>query len=131
MSTASDLDLVVHDAIVLHDSDKLTLRLLPCDVVVRIAHVGHEVARFEVELARRLAGTDSPVAALAPRVPPRVYEHDGFALTLWTYYEPVDPREVPPAAYAEALERLHAGMRELDIVAPHLTDRVKIGRAHV
>jgi hypothetical protein len=59
VSTASDLDLTVHDALVLHDSDKLTLRLLPCDVVVRIAHVGHEVARFEVELAQRLAETES------------------------------------------------------------------------
>lgn len=121
---ASDLDLTVHDVVVLHDSDKLTLRLLPCDVVVRIAHVGHEVAHFEVELARRLAETKSPVAALEPRVPPRVYEHDGFALTLWTYYEPVEPREVPPGAFAGALKRLHAGMRELDVMAPHLTDRV-------
>jgi hypothetical protein len=111
MSTASALDLTVDDAIVLHDSNKLTVRLLPCDVLARVAPTAHQVARFEVELARRLAGTGSPVAALEPRVQPRVYERDGFAVTLWTYYNPVTPRQVSPADYAAGLERLHAGMR--------------------
>jgi aminoglycoside phosphotransferase (APT) family kinase protein len=124
MSTASALDLRVDDAVVLHDSTKLTLRLLPCDVVARVAHVAHQVAQFEVELARRLAETESPVAALEPRVEPRVYERDGFVVTLWTYYEPVAPRELSPAEYANALERLHAGMRKLDVTTPHFTDRV-------
>jgi aminoglycoside phosphotransferase (APT) family kinase protein len=125
MSTASSLDLTVNDAIVLHDSNKLTLRLLPCDVLARVAPVAHQVAQFEVELAQRLAESGCPVAALEPRVDPRVYERDGFVLTLWTYYEPAAPREVSPADYAGALERLHAGMRKLDIPAPHFTDRVE------
>jgi aminoglycoside phosphotransferase (APT) family kinase protein len=123
-STASALGLTVDDAIVLHDSNKLALRLLPCDVLARVAHVGQEVAQFEVELAQRLAETESPVAALEPRVEPRVYERDGFVVTLWTYYESVAPPEVSPADYARALERLHAGMRTLDITAPHVADRV-------
>ena len=89
MSTASSLDLTVEDAIVLHDSNKLTLRLLPCDVLARVAPVAHQVAQFEVELAQRLAESGCPVAALEPRVEPRVYERDGFVVTLWTYYEPV------------------------------------------
>ena len=125
MSTASSLDLTVDDAIVLHDSNKLTLRLLPCDVLARVAPEAHQVAQFEVELAQRLAETESPVAALEPRVEPRVYERDGFVVTLWTYYEPATPREVSPADYASALERLHAGMRTLDVPAPHFTDRVE------
>jgi hypothetical protein len=124
MSTASALDLTVDDAIVLHDSNKLALRLLPCDVLARVAHVGHEVAQFEVELAQRLAETESPVAALEPRVEPRAYERDGFVVTLWTYYEPVGTPEVLPADYANELERLHAGMRKLDVTTPHFTDRV-------
>ena len=124
MSTASALDLTVDDAIVLHDSNKLALRLLPCDVLARVAHVAHQVAQFEVDLAQRLAETESPVAALEPRVEPRVYERDGFVVTLWTYYEPLSPREVSPADYANALERLHAGMRKIDVTAPHFTDRV-------
>jgi hypothetical protein len=40
MSTASALDLAVGDAIVLHNSNKLAVRLLPCDVFARVAHAG-------------------------------------------------------------------------------------------
>ncbi|HTX83819.1 MAG TPA: phosphotransferase [Streptosporangiaceae bacterium] len=123
-STASALALTVDDAIVLHDSNKLTVRLLPCDVVARVAPIAHQVAQFEVDLAQRLAETESPVAALEPRVEPRVYENDGFDVTLWTYYNPVTPREASPADYADALERLHDGMRKLDVRTPHFTDRV-------
>jgi hypothetical protein len=35
------------------------------------------------------------------------------------------PREVSPADYANALERLHAGMRKLDVPTPHFTDRIE------
>jgi hypothetical protein len=125
MSTASSLDLTADDAIVLHDSNKLTLRLLPCDVLARVAPVALQAAQFEVELAQRLAESGCPVAALERRVDPRVYERDDFVVTLWTYYEPATPREVSPADYAGALERLHAGMRKLDIPTPHFTDRVE------
>ncbi|KOG23391.1 phosphotransferase enzyme family protein [Streptomyces viridochromogenes] len=127
-STASSLGLTVDDVIVLHDSNKLTLRLLPCDVLARVAPVAHQVARFEVELAQRLAGAGCPVAALEPRVEPRVHERDGFVVTFWTYYAPVTPREVSPADYAHALKRLHAGMRKLDVPTPHFTDRVEQAR---
>jgi hypothetical protein len=124
-SIASSCDLTVDDAIVLHNSNKLTARLLPCDVLARVAPVPHQVAAFEIELAGRLAEAGSPVALLEPRVEPRVYERDGFAVTLWTYYEPPTSREVAPADYADALQRLHAGMRTLGIAAPHFTDRVE------
>ena len=125
MSIASSLGLTVDDAIVLHDSNKLTLRLLPGDVLARVAPVAEQVAQFEIDLARRLAESGSPVAALDPRVEPRVYERDGFVVTLWTYYEPVTHREASPADYADALERLHAGMRTVDFATPHFTDRVE------
>jgi Ser/Thr protein kinase RdoA (MazF antagonist) len=128
MSTASSLDLKVDGAIVLHDSNRLILRLLPCDVLARVARVAPEAlqgAKFEVERAQRLAESGCPVAALERRVDPRVYERDGFVVTLWTYYEPATPQEISPADYASALERLHAGMRKLAIPAPHFTDRVE------
>jgi hypothetical protein len=131
MSTVSALDLTVDDAIVLHDSNRLALRLVPCDVLARVAYVAHRVAQFEVELAQRLAETESPVATLEPRVEPRVYVRDRFVVTLWTYYEPLSPREVSPADYANALERLHAGMRKLDVTTPHFTDRVAEAQQHV
>ena len=125
MSTASALDLTVDDAIVLQDSNRLVLRLMPCDVVARVAPMAYQAsAEFEVELARRLAETESPVAALEPRVEPRVHVRDGFVMNLWTYYESVPPREVPPADYAHALKRLHAGLRQIDLTTPHFTDRV-------
>jgi len=123
--TASALDLTVDDAIVLHDSNRLAVRLLPCDVLSRVAPTEHQSAQFEVELAQRLAETGSPVGALDSRVEPRVYERDGFVVTLWTYYEPLTPWEISPAEYANALERLHAGLRKLDIRTPHFTDRVE------
>ena len=125
MSTGSSLGLAVEDAIVLHDSNKLTVRLLPCDVLARVAPVAHQVAQFEIELAQRLAGSGSPVAALEPRVEPRVYQRDGFAITLWTYYEAALPPAVSPAGYAQALERLHAGLRQIDVPTPHFTDRIE------
>jgi len=120
---ASALDLRVDDVVVLHNSNKLALRLLPCDALARVAFIGQEVAELEVELARRLA-REGPVAALEPRVEPRVYERDGFAVTLWTYYEPAARAEDLPAEYANALERLHVAMRNVDVATPHFTDRV-------
>ena len=124
VSIASDLDQIADHATIVHDSNNVALRILPCDIFARVAHIGQEVARFELEIAQRLADRGSPVAALEPRVPPLVYERDGFAITLWTYYEPVAPSAASPVDYATALERLHAGMRKVDVVAPHFTDRV-------
>jgi len=121
---ASALGLTVDDAVVLHDANRLTARLLPGDVLARVAPAAHQAAQFEVELAVRLAETGSPVAALEPRVEPRAYDHDGFVVTLWTYYHPVVPPDLSPAEYADALARLHAGMRTLEVRAPHFTDRV-------
>ncbi|MGD6748153.1 phosphotransferase enzyme family protein [Streptomyces sp. BH106] len=123
-AVAASLGLDVDDVTVLHDSNKLTLRLLPCDVLARVAPVDDQIAEFEVGLAQKLAESGCPVAALDPRVEPRTYELDGFVITLWTYYESVAPRDVPPADYARALARLHAGMRKVDAWTPHFTDRV-------
>ena len=77
MSTAAALDLTVDDAIILHDSNRLAVRLRPCDVLARVAPRAHEAAKLEVELAKRLAEAECPVAGLEPRVAPRVYERDG------------------------------------------------------
>jgi hypothetical protein len=125
MSIVSALGLPVDDTVVLHNSNKVTVRLLPCDIVARVAPIEHQVAQFEIGLAQRLAETQSPVATPDPRADPRVYERDGFAVTLWTYYKPDLRGEASPADYANALERLHADMRKLDVRTPHFTDRVE------
>lgn len=121
---ARELCLRVDDAVVICNSNKLALHLLPCGVFARAAVAGQEVAAFEVELALRLSATSSPVAALEPRVEPRVYERDGFAVTLWTHYDVVTPDLDFPGAYADALHRLHTGMRSVEITTPHFLDRV-------
>jgi aminoglycoside phosphotransferase (APT) family kinase protein len=124
-SITSSLGLRADDAVVLNNSNALTLRLLPCDVLARVAPVAHDIALFQVELAQRLAEAGCPVAALEPRVEPRVHERDGFMVTLWTYYAPVTTGEVSPADYADALRRLHTGMHGLDVRVPHFTHRVE------
>ncbi|MFJ9668969.1 phosphotransferase enzyme family protein [Streptomyces sp. NPDC101219] len=120
----SSLGLPVDDATVVQNSNKLTLRLLPCDVLARVAPVAQQVAEFEVGLAERLVAAGCPVAALDPRGERRVHERDGFVVTLWTYYASVPSREAAPADYADALTRMHAGMRTLDVPAPHVTERI-------
>ena len=125
MCATAALGLRVNDAIVLHDSNKVTVRLLPCDTVARVAEerIGRW-AEFEVELAQRLAEAESPIAALEPRVEPGAYVRDGFVVTLWTYYESVPSREFAPVDYAQALERLHVCMKPIDFRTPHFTDRI-------
>ena len=122
-SVAASLDLLADDAVVLHNSNKLALRLTPCDVFARVALVGQEVAQFEVDLAQGLVEVGAPLAHLEPRADPRVYERDGFAVTLWTYYEPMTPG-ASPVGFAKALKRLHDGMRTVDLPSPRFTDRI-------
>ena len=125
ISTASELDLPADDAVVLHDSNRVALRLMPCDILARVAGSAHAAGTtLEVEIVGQLTDVETPVAALLPRVGRRVYERGGFLITLWTYYDPVSPQSVLPADYAGALKRLHAGLRNLDVVTPHFTDRV-------
>jgi hypothetical protein len=72
-----------------------------CDVLARVAPVAHQVAQLELKLAQQLLESGCPVAALEPRVKPRVYGRQGFVVALWTYYEPVTPREVSPADWQQ------------------------------
>src|SRR5436190_12521484 len=123
MEVASGLGLAVADASVLHNSNKLALRLLPCDVVARVAFAGFENFEAELAIGQRLAEVEGPLASLERRAEPRLYERDGFVVTLWTYYEQVR-QEVSPADYAKALGRLHAGMAKVDATAPHFSERV-------
>lgn len=122
---ADAVGLLVDDAVLIQNSNKLALRLLPCEVFARVAPLGQEVAALEVELAQRLAAAASPVAALDPRVAPTtVHVRDGFAVTFWTCYESLSPDHYSPDDYANALRLLHVGMRSVEIAAPHFMERV-------
>ena len=120
---AEAVDLRVSEAVVIQNSNTLALRLLPCDTFARTALIGQEVAALEVRVAKSLAAVTAPIASLDPRVEPRVYERDGFAVTFWSYYRPVTDLG-SPAEYADALRRLHAAMRSIEIEAPHFTERI-------
>ncbi|MEV6239187.1 phosphotransferase [Lentzea sp. NPDC051838] len=123
-TTAAAQGLQVSDAVVINNSDRVVLRLLPCDVVVRVAPLADlGGSEFEVEVARVISAAGGPVADLDPRVEPRVYVCDSFAISLWTYYAPLDA-EITPAAFAQVLMRHHAALREVSLDAPHFTDRV-------
>ena len=56
VATASALDLRVDTAIVLYDANRIAVRLIPSDVLARVAFdAHHRRAAFEVEVAQRLA----------------------------------------------------------------------------
>jgi aminoglycoside phosphotransferase (APT) family kinase protein len=121
---ARSAGLSVDRVLVVHNSNKLALRLMPCDVFARVAVVGQEVASLEVELATRLASSDAPVACLDPRVEPRVYDSADFAVTFWTFYETATVGEVSAQEYANGLRRLHVLMQEIEVATPRFTDRL-------
>jgi aminoglycoside phosphotransferase (APT) family kinase protein len=105
---------------------------MPCDAVARVTPLTHFTSpELEVELVRRLAGADSPVATLDVRVEPRVVVRDGFEISLWTHVESVPSRPLPPGDYAAALTRLHAGLRQIDLPTPHVVDRIESAHADV
>ncbi|MBU6535626.1 phosphotransferase [Streptomyces mayonensis] len=132
---AVELGLRVDDVVVVHDSDRVALRLVPCEVLARVAPSGTLAeAEFEVRVADRLAAVGAPVGGLDPRVDARVRVRDGFAVSLWTYYEPVGPvgTEIAPADYADVLARHHAALRRIDLDGvPHFTDRVAVASGAV
>ncbi|MFD3515666.1 phosphotransferase [Streptomyces sp. NPDC058657] len=123
-SAVSELGLQADEVAVVHNSDRVALRLAPCEVLVRVAPVAQRAdAEFEVEVARRLTEAGAPVAELDPRVAPGVLVRDGLVLSFWTYYPPTGPG-VAPADYADAFVRHHAALRRIALDAPHFTARV-------
>lgn len=124
-SVGATLDLLTENVTVIQNSNKLALHVLPCGMLARVAHRGQEVAALEIDIAQQLVAADAPAAAPDPRVDPQVYQGDGFAVTWWTYHDTRATDWLSPTDYAHALERLHAGMRSIDVVTPHFLDRVK------
>lgn len=125
MSLAAWLGLTAHDAVILHDSNRIVIRILPCDIVARISPIGWYSPKREVELARRLtAETDAPIAGLDPRVDPVIFERGDFEIGLWTYFAPEPSSELSPDDYSKMLERLHDALRQIDMAAPPFTERL-------
>ena len=130
LAVASALELPATESVLLNDSNRLVIRLLPCDVVARVVPIGYRVfdaaigAEREVQIVRQLGEARAPVAELAPQVEPRVFVRDGFEIQLLAHYEPGPTRVVPPDEYAASLRRLHGAMGQLEVATPRFTDRV-------
>src|SRR5215467_9959031 len=134
VSIASALDMQSEDAVLVNNSNRIAVRLLPCDLLARVAPAMWRADQdLEVKIAQRLVEAGAPVAPPDARVDPCVHDRDGFAVTFWTYYEPLSPaRAEAPAEYAEALKRMHSAMRAIDHLVPvlnngrvpHFMDRV-------
>ena len=123
VAVAASLGLPAEDAVVLFNSNKLALRLRPCDVLARVTFVRLQVAQLELHRALRLGEAGCPVGAVQPEVAPMVHERDGFAVTLWAYHDSAT-HPVSDEGYAQALAQLHAGMRRVDLTSPRFTDRI-------
>ncbi|WP_114854081.1 phosphotransferase family protein [Brachybacterium sp. YJGR34] len=123
LELAHSLGLPAQETVDLHDSNRLTLRLLPADTVARVAPAGFS-SQLELDRARILAAAGAPVGAPEPRTAPQVHERGGFEIGLWTFHAPRTDRELPPQEYARALAHLHAAMRSADLQVPSFTTRV-------
>ena len=120
---ATSLGLPADDAVVLHNSNNLALRLVPCDVLARVTRADPAVAGLELQRAQLLARAGCPIHLPEPRVEPVVYTRAGLALTLWVYYQPVVP-VVAALDYALGLRRLHLGLHTLRTDCPSFRDRI-------
>jgi aminoglycoside phosphotransferase (APT) family kinase protein len=103
----------------LHESQHVTVRLLPYDVVARAMRVSASEATarltLEVDIARHLVGNGAPVAGPATCWPAGPHIQDGFVITLWEFIQHVaadgdDPRHVSEAA--DALRRVHQALSD-------------------
>jgi hypothetical protein len=71
ISTASGLGLAVDGGVVVNDSNRLVVRLTPCDVIARVTPLSHHWSpEPEIALACQLAATGSPIAPPDPSVEP-------------------------------------------------------------
>lgn len=116
--------LEVDEVVDLHDSNRLTARLLPADLVARIAPAGTEDCQVEIDRVLALHDVGAPVGLPDPRVPARVHERDGFAITFWQHHAARDRAAIPADEYAAALARLHEAMRRSVIEADPVGRRV-------
>jgi predicted trehalose synthase len=102
------------DSVFLHESQHVSVRLFPLDVVARAMRASDPGATarlaLEVDVARHLARNGAPIAGLAAEWPAGPHIQDDFVITLWAFVEHVaanweDSRHVSGAA--DALRRVH------------------------
>ncbi len=105
----------------LHESQRISIRLYPHDIVARgvgtdDAEALRRLAR-EVDIARHLAANHAPVVRLDPGVAAGPHIEDGFAFTLWQFVADGaadDDNAAHVAHAAAALRRLHQALAGFD-----------------
>lgn len=122
----------VDDSGILQNSNRVTARLEPAGVIARIAPAAKRlVAEREVDIVHRLERLGAPVTPLDPRSGPTVHDTGEFVVTLWSACRATTPAGVAPDEYADALARLHAGLRAVaggDVWPVRVADRVHQAR---
>jgi Ser/Thr protein kinase RdoA (MazF antagonist) len=107
------------DPTILHESQHISIRLSPLDIVARVvrADQAEAIRRLNRELAvvRHLVEKSAPVIGPTSELPAGPHFHEGFALTLWQFVDHVaadgDNAEHAASA-AAALRRVHEGLAD-------------------
>jgi predicted trehalose synthase len=119
------------DPVILHESQRISIRLFPLNVVARIVSIHDQEAasRFsrESEVVRHLAKSAAPIVVPAAELPAGPHIQDDFAVTLWEFVEHVavdgeNAGHVRRAA--EALHRLHRALATFPGELPDFWNKV-------
>jgi Ser/Thr protein kinase RdoA (MazF antagonist) len=118
VALAREYGLRVGEPVVLNDLFSLMVHLRPAPVVARVATRMPRLRTpitdwlgLEIAVTTFLSERGAPVVAPSRELPPGPHEHDGFAISFWTYVRP-DPDRTPTAADCSAmLIDLHAALR--------------------
>jgi Ser/Thr protein kinase RdoA (MazF antagonist) len=121
------------EPVVLHESQHVSIRLFPFDIVARVVGTqeGEAAARLERELAvaRHLVERSAPVVPPATELAAGPHFHDGYGLTLWRFIDHVvadADNSAHVASAAQALRRMHQALADFPGELPNF--RIKIGK---
>lgn len=129
VALAREHGLRVQQPTVLADLFSLMVHLRPAPVVARVAtcmpRLREPISDWlerEIAVTTFLSEQGAPVVAPSGELPPGPHEHDGFAISFWTYVRP-DPDRTPTADDCSAmLVDLHAVLRSYPGELPMLGD---------
>lgn len=119
------------DPVILHESQRVTIRLFPLGVVARAVSIHDREAASrlsrEVDIARHLAKSAAPIVNPATELPAGPHVQDDFVLTLWEFVEHIvadDENADHMAGAVEALGRLHQALATFPGGLPDFRDKV-------
>jgi len=119
------------DPVILHESQHVSVRLFPLNVVARAVSIDdREATKWlsrEIDIARHLAKSAAPIVGPAAEWPAGPHIQDDFAFTLWEFVEHV-AADGDNAAHvmlaAQALHRLHQALAAFPGELPDFWNKV-------